>query len=246
MVTEESESRWAERRDQLGLKDNIDFLIRPFRNKASWDSWKGLLAYLAGLCQRQAYDLVVFDPLVYLWPVRDENDASQVEAALMPLHGLGEATTPFLVHHNRKGDGQEGTASRGSGALPGFVDTIMELRRYDRANLKDRKRVLAAYGRHDETPAELVVELTEDGQYVSHGSKGETVRVGLTVAIARLLPNEPPGMGTENILQSLPDELRPTKGKLIEVLQGGVGRNEWRREGAGKKGSPFTFWIPAP
>src|SRR5262249_5164819 len=92
MVTEESDSRWAERRDQLVLKDNIDFLIRPFRNKSSWDSWKGLLAYLAGLCQRQAYDLVVFDPLVYLWPVRDENDASQVEAALMPLHGLGEAT----------------------------------------------------------------------------------------------------------------------------------------------------------
>src|SRR6266849_8337666 len=30
-VTEESEGRWAERRDELGLGDHVSFLVRPFK-----------------------------------------------------------------------------------------------------------------------------------------------------------------------------------------------------------------------
>ncbi len=51
--------------------------------------------------------------------------------ALTPLSQIMEAGAGvLLVHYPRKGDVGEGQASRGSSALPGFVDTIFELRRF--------------------------------------------------------------------------------------------------------------------
>jgi len=84
-----------------------------------------------------------------------------VHGAVTPLNSIAEIAALLLVHHIRKSDGGEGTASRGSGALPAFVDTIVELRRHDANNKTSTKRVLTAYGRWDETPAELVIELDQ-------------------------------------------------------------------------------------
>src|SRR5262245_38608356 len=89
-VTEESESLWAERRDRMGLRDHIEFLVRPFGAKSAWADWREFIGYLTRLCQERGFDLIVLDTISKLWPVRDENDASQVEGALMPLHQLGE------------------------------------------------------------------------------------------------------------------------------------------------------------
>ena len=62
---------------------------------------------------------------------------------------MGENRAILLVHHLGKNDRGEGAASRGSGALPGFVDVIVEMRRFEADDRNDRKRVLAGWSSTD-------------------------------------------------------------------------------------------------
>lgn len=243
-VTEESEHRWAGRRDALGLKDHLSFLVRPFHGRPKWEEWKDFIAYLGTVCAVNPCDLIVFDPLVNLWPVRDENDNAQVGAALLPLQALTKNRAILLVHHMRKGDGQEATASRGAGALPAFVDTIMEMRRYCPADHKDRRRVLTSHGRDDETVQELVIELTEAGEYVTHGDKREAGRNDLLPILDDLLPVEPPGWTTEQIIGKWPGDSAPRKERVLDALRLGTETGRWLRDGTGKKGRPYLYWRP--
>lgn len=241
-VTEESQRRWVERRDQLGLTDAAHFQVRPFRGKPNRGEWLLFLDHLDRQLAAGGYDFVVFDTLSNLWPVRDENDAAQVQEALMPLHRLCErGAALLLVHHLRKSDGTEATASRGSGALPAFVDTIVELRRFAPDHAADRRRVLTAVGRWEETPAELVVELTEADGYAPQGERQDAQAADLRRVIEAALPNGPPGATVDEIKEALPEGSR--RQKLISVLQDGAGKGWWNRTGAGKAGNPFRFWA---
>ena len=244
-VTEEGEPRWAARRQALGLGDHVSFLVRPFRYKPDFAGWLTFLAYLGELVELNPIDLIVLDTVGKLWPVRDENDACQVEAALMPLHALTEQGVALLpVHHLSKGDGLQATGTRGSGALTAFPDTIIEMRRYSPADHKDRRRVLTGYGRWDATPAEAVVELLEDGSgYQVHGDRQEVQASALKRALFALLPDEPPGFSDEDIRVRW-DGPPPGNQRLLAELRRGTEAGDWRREGSGKKGSPFTYWVP--
>ncbi len=238
-VTEESEHRWAERRDELGLHDHIEFLVRPFGAKPDGAQWKSFLGYLGDLQAAKPADLIVFDTLSNLWPVRDENDAPQVQAALMPLHKITETASLALIHHNRKGDGTEATAARGSGALAAFVDTIMEFRRYEPKNRQDRRRVLTGYGRYEETPGELVIELTPEG-YVAQGDRRDTNRRELSEVIVGMLP-ERPGLTIAEIRKEWPDGPAPRDIELRDALNDGAEHGLWFRTGSGKRGDPYRF-----
>jgi hypothetical protein len=138
----------------------------------------------------------------------------------------------------RKSDGKEGTASRGSGALPAFVDIIMEMRRFNPDGGEDGRRTLTGLARYRETPAELVVELTDE-EYVVHGSRDETAGAELIPVILDLLPNEPPGWTTEAIAK----ELKGTRKKvLLAALRAGTARGDWHQIGEGKAGDPFMYY----
>jgi RecA-family ATPase len=156
-VTEEHHNLWARRRTRLGIGSWVRFLIRPFKTKPTMDGWLQFLDYLGRKLKDWPADLVVFDTLSKLWPVKDENNASEVTEALMPLRAIAEQRALLLLHHLRKSDGQEGTASRGSGALPADVDILLELRRHDAGDRHSRKRVLTGVGRFEETPGEVVI-----------------------------------------------------------------------------------------
>jgi hypothetical protein len=242
-VTEEHESLWAERRDEVGIADHVDFLVRPFTNKPATPTWLSFLSYLAGVCRGAAYDLIVFDTLSNLWPVRDENDNAKVQEALMPLRAVSAAAAFLLVHHVRKGDGEEATASRGAGALPAFCDTLVEFRRYLASDRKDRRRVLTGYGRHRETPDEVVAQW-RDNEYVLLGDRADVSFRELGDVLDEILPGRPPGLDYEEIGLQWPGDSVPRKARLLDALRQGTESGRWRREGTGKKGSPFTYWRP--
>jgi len=244
VVSEESETRWAKRCAAIGLRDHIEFIVQPFSSKPSWEMWAAFLKHLYTVTNQHRYDLIVMDPLVNLWPVRDENDASQVISALLPLRKLPGNAAQLLIHHSRKGDGTEATASRGSGGLTGFVDTIMELRRYDANDKNDRRRVITAYGRDDETPHEIVVELTEGGYQSSGGSRRDVSVQGIMISLMNLLPAEEPGMTAAEILDSWPEGPKPQRNDLFPALHRGVDEGRWTKSGDGKKGNPYRFWSP--
>lgn len=245
-VTEEPEDLWAERRDDLGITDDAHFQVKPFLAKPRYDRWGEFLTHLAGYRSEFPYDVLVMDTISNLWPVRDENDAAQVQSALMPLHGLVDSTMALLlVHHLRKGDGQEATASRGSGALTAFVDIIAELRRYCPGDRRDRRRVLSGFGRYREVPDEIVAELTEDGTaYRALGDRAETTTRDIRRVLFKLLPGAPPGLSYEDLAEAWPGETAPKRTAMVAALGRLLDAGEVRREGRGKRGSPHTWWNP--
>jgi hypothetical protein len=247
VITEEHPDEWAERRDLLGLKDHIDVLVRPAMYKMSAGEWLVFLNKLKATQQRNQYDLIVIDPISNLWPVKDENNAAEVQAALMPLHQvLGDAAM-LLLHHLRKAEGQEGTQSRGSGAIAAFIDLLVELRRFSPKDLSDRRRVLTATGRFRETPVELVVTLGEDG-YATHGSRSDVRQNDLAAVIRPALPEAAPGATAEELLERLPESCDLGKSKLYAALNKGyeATNRRWERSGGGVRGDPFRFYRSGP
>jgi hypothetical protein len=123
------------------------------------------------------------------------------------------------------------------------VDTIIEFRRYRAADPKDRKRVLNAFGRWDETPAELVVELTDQG-YTAQGDRKEVNRQDLVLILRNLLPDRPPGWTDKETAENWPTETAPRHAHLAQALRHGAEMGLWTQGGAGSRGSPFRYFRP--
>lgn len=245
-VTEEAEWVWAKRRDKIGIGDHVFMQCRPFRARARMPEWLGLLSHLRDYVEKWDIGLVAFDPLTTLWPVEKENEAGAVTDALLPLNMLTDRAGVLLSHHFRKSDGQEATGARGSGALPGYVDTILELRRYDASKRGDHRRVISGWGRFEETPEELVVELT-DGGYVAHGDKGEVKKKSATAVLRTVLPTHEPGWTWQAVKPALDEALGddgpgPGNTRLLALLNDGYEAGLWNRTGEGNKGDPYRFW----
>lgn len=245
VVSEESAGLWRRRRDDLGIGDHVHLLTRPFKVRPKLAQWEGFILSIAELVRSNGYGVVVFDTLPSLWPVFDENNASEVIAALTPIHEItGAGAAVLLTHHPRKGDAGEGQASRGSGALPGFVDVILELRRYTPDDREDRRRTLTAYSRFDETPSEVVLELGDDGYRVV-GSKADARQTDRLVAIAELLPTDPPGVSVDELHKSWPEggTVKPGKRTLQLDLQTGAKAGRWVETGTGKRNDPHRYAV---
>ncbi len=245
VVTEENGGLWRRRRDDLGIGDHVHLLPRPFRVRPKLALWESFTLHVADLVAGSGYRLVVFDTVPSFWPVTKENDASEVIAALTPLHAVADAgTAVLLTHHPRKGDAGEGQASRGSGALPGFVDVIVELRRYAPGERSDRRRTLTAYSRFDETPTEAVIELGDDG-YRCVGTQADAKQADRLDAIPDLLPHDPPGVTAEDLLKSWPDTgpAKPGKRTLQLDLKRGAELTRWLLAGTGTRGDPLRYRL---
>ena len=115
--------------------------------------------------------MLVIDPLASFLPGRGESNADCMLETLAPLQELAnQGMSVLILHHPRKGDSAAGQAARGSGALTGYVDIIIEMCCADPLDYKNRRRRLAAWSRYEETVKELVIELNEEGtDYLVHG-----------------------------------------------------------------------------
>jgi hypothetical protein len=211
--------------------------------RPSFTDWLILVAKVATFVRERGYRVVIFDTLLRFLPIADENDAAQMTDALVPLHRVTEAGAALvLVHHLKKGDATEMQASRGSGALPAFVDTIVELRRYRPEDDTDRRRILKAVGRSDETEPELILELTEDG-YISRGTRAQATQEDRLRILESIVPCDPPGATSEEMRAGWPNSGIPAPGlsALRSDLNAGLRLGYWHRAGDGKKGSPHRF-----
>lgn len=245
LVTEEPHGMWSRRRDDLGIGDHAHCMARPFMAKPNHPQWQDFIRHIVALVQEHKYGLIVFDTIGAVAPYQNENDASEMISTLLPLQAIADTgAAVLLVHHPRKGDGQEGQASRGSGALTGFVDCIIELRRYSRTDRADCRRTLTTYSRLDGSPPETVVELTADG-FVNLGSRGDVNQADRGELILDILPSELPGMTVEQIKEAWDeqDATPPSKSTLRRTLESGFNKARWLRAGAGTRGDPFTYRL---
>jgi len=185
VISEEPQSEWFEKKEDLEkeLIDQISIWSRPIRSKPNLKQWIQMLDEIKEHCIVEGINLVVIDTLSTFWPIDNENDSAQVLKALVPMYTFTENRIGvLLIHHFRKGGGDQAQASRGSGALPGFVDNIIEFTRKEDGNAN--QRVLKTYGRFDEVIPTVVIELTNDGTYKTLGTPWE---VSKTAKLDRII-----------------------------------------------------------
>jgi hypothetical protein len=163
VVSEEPRNLWPERRRRLGLGTELGVLTRPFSGRPTLADFQQLHEQIVGLRRERPLDLVVFDSLAMLLPARTENDAGVMVDALAPFLALADAgLAVWLLHHPAKGEPALGQAARGSGALMASVDIILEMR-HPGGDPFTRRRKLFGWSRYDETPRQLLIELSPDG-----------------------------------------------------------------------------------
>ncbi len=247
VVSEESQVHWNERSRRLDFGAHACFLCRPFRGKPTPAQWEALLDHLAGLGERHGVDLAVIDPLASFLPGRDENHAGLMLEALAPLQRLTKrGLAVLLLHHPKKGEAPAGQWARGSGALQGFADVLVEMRGYGPPGGDDRRRMLRGLSRHDETPRERLIELNAAGtDYLCLGDAAseefrenwEALRALLTAAKGRLTRREVLALWPE-------DAAARSEATVRRCLEEAAARGWVRRAGAGTNESPFRYSLP--
>jgi hypothetical protein len=247
IVSEESKRLWAGRRDDIELSDNFDVISIPFKGRPTVSEWITFMASLEKSHEKHKYDLIVFDSMHNIWGVTDENKNAEVLEFLTPLNWLTEkGAAVLLIAHPTKHDAGEGRSTRGGGAWGGFVDLIIEMRRHDANNREDTRRVLTAYSRWDDTPAELVIELDkEKGEYQSVGTKADARAQDRMSIYADLLPKQEPGVTPEEIRTAWPNGTisRPSVKTISRDLDQAAKEGKVRCTGEGVRGDPKRYSI---
>jgi hypothetical protein len=246
VVSEEGPQQWYRRSERLAFGEHVCWFCRPFRGKPRLAEWLGLLDLLAGLHQREGLDLVAIDPLAAFLPGRDENSAAAMLEALLPLQALTARGLAVLVlHHPRKGEPAPGQAARGSGALAGYVDILVEMSWYGRAEEGDRRRRLQAWSRYEETPPNVVMELNAEGtDYAALGDTREVEHERGWGMLRTVLEEATRKLTRPEILAEWPpDWERPDGGTLWRWLERAVAAGQVERDGLGRKGQPYRYWL---
>ncbi len=245
VLTEEPDGVWANRRDDLDLDHGVRVAKPHTLGRPTPDQWARIIGGIAEQVKAGEYGLVIIDTLAGWWPVLNENDAGEVGNAIAPLRAISEAgAAVMVVHHPRKGDGENGTATRGSGALPGFVDLIVELRRYAEGTVT--QRVISALGRLDGNPDDLIIDLTDDG-YAIVGGRQDAKADDARHTITALLPTGGLGMTAEEVHDAWPKgRIAPKVSRVMGYLNEGCNHGRWERSGQGVRGNPWRFRFPSP
>jgi hypothetical protein len=178
--------------------------------------------------------IIFVDTLARFWNCESENDATQVDHALNPvLDVVRNSNAAFVgIHHNRKQGGGGGTAVRGSTALTGGVDVIMELTRigqYDHSNV----RRLNCESRYSETPQALQLRLV-DGDYELEDMEA----IELEPTIIAMLQTM-----TEITISDMCALNGTSETTVRRVISGMIARGIVMTQGSGTARSPYRYSL---
>jgi hypothetical protein len=247
VVSEESCDHWAGRLMTMPVGPHSRLMARPFLTRPTPEAWCELVEHATAARKDGEIDLFVVDPLASFLPGHSENDAGTVLTMLQPLQRLAAAgAAVLLLHHPRRKPSDEGNAARGSGALLGFVDIILELHRFGRLQSDERRRRLIGLSRYRETPRRLCYEWDpatgaftdlEDLAGLRFRENWDQLRAILatrTVAATH-----------DDLLSDWPaDRDSPPASLLYEWLNRAYAEKLVRRVGAGRRNDPFRYRLP--
>ena len=246
VLSEESESHWAERLRRMPIGPHAQSFSRPFRDRPTPEDWSDLIDRAVEKSAAGRLDLVVVDPLASFLPGRCESDAATLLEALQPLHRLTAAgMAVLLLHHPRKKKSGAGSSARGSGALLGFVDTSVELTRYGPLKSDARRRVLRTQSRRRDAPGRLAYEWNP-----ATGAFGETVDPRERQfeenwkTVLGILEEHTAALMRKEIAEYWPeDAAKPGMTTLYSWLNLAAARKLVRRQGHGTKSDPWRYRL---
>jgi hypothetical protein len=245
-VSEENAMMWKYRRQRIPFGNNLYLLCRPFPGLPSHAEWQALLDHLLDVRDRQGLDLVVVDSLATFLSGH-ENLAASMLQALTPLQRLTAAGLGcVLVHHPRKGDPLIGQAARGTGALAGFVDIVMEMKWYRHTDPADRRRRLYGLSRFEETPRYRALELNPEGtDYLVLDDTDTAIDCSpwepFVIAVLRQAGS--PLTCLEITAQWPAAHPAPSAATLWRTLQQAIGRGTIVQQGKAHRHDPYRFQV---
>jgi hypothetical protein len=197
--------------------------------------WPDVVGQSVTYCREHVLGLLVVDTFSRWAGIEKENDAGAVLAAVAPLEEAAAAGLAVCVFsHQRKSPGRFGEAVRGSNALTGAVDVVVELERSQQLR-GENLRVLRAVSRYDQTPDDLVAELTDGG----YEPRGDTVSAKtcedldeVAAAVTAL------GSATTDEIAAETDLPTGTVRRHAAVL---FESERIGRTGTGRKGNPYVW-----
>jgi hypothetical protein len=245
VVSEEAPAHWLGRAEKLGIGNHVCWLCRPFRGKPTPSEWLALLDRLLALRRAHGIALVAIDPLAMFHPGRDENHAGLMLEAMSPLHQLtAEGLSVLVLHHPGRGASRDGHSCRGSGALMGFADILVEMYHVGRVSGDDRRRRLVAFSRFDETPRRLVIELNAEGtDYLCHGAGGDDEFLVNWGPLRAALADAPRKLTRRAVARRWPGGPPPPSTSLWRWLDQAVSHGLVCRDGGGRRRDPYRYWL---
>ena len=241
VVSEEPLGLWMSRADKLGFGANVHWCSRPFPVRPDAADWENLILELCG----PDADLIVFDPLAMVLPGDVENNATAMLAALDPLRLLTSAGKAVLILHHPKKNSPAGELSpRGSGALAGFADILVDLTVPDGLTSADRRRRLRSASRlHEST--EVLLELAADGrEYATVPQTQENFDQNWT--LLKSIFDEATDRLTRQKVHKYwpPDFEKPSLSTVTRWLDRALKENRIVRKGKGTYRDPYVFSLP--
>jgi hypothetical protein len=228
----------ALKRAQLLNSNQITIL---FRKDVIGRSWPEVVKETIDQCKRLGAFLLIVDTLSPFAGLSgtSENEAGRALEVLEPLQeataaGIGVA----IAQHERKAGGDVEESGRGSTAFAGYVDVLLSLSR-PKGHTRSNLRVLKSLSRFDETPEELLIELTADG-YIQRGAVRGIAEEDARAAILEAVPKvRSKALTLEEIVVSAHIS-RATAQRATEHL---VEMADLRVTGKGTKGNPRRYWA---
>lgn len=249
VVSEESAAHWAARGRSVPVGPHARLVARPFPGRPTSDGWDDFVRQAEAARAAGPLDLLVVDPLASFLPGRSDSDPGTLLDFLHPLRRLAAAGVAVLVlHHPRKKAAEEGSTARGSGALLGHVDVVLELHRLGQLPTDANRRRLVGRSRLGGTPAALAYEWTPgtpDFRAVADVG-GARFRDNWAAVRAILEGRRGKPATHRELLADWPaDRVPPSYVQLYEWLGRATGEKLVVRTGAGTKKEPYRFGLPA-
>jgi hypothetical protein len=203
---------------------------------------------MLSLRRSKGLDLVVIDTLATFQPGGNENSPGVMMDCLFPLGALkAEGVGVLLVHHPRKGPSPFGQADRGSGALPAYVDIVINQGWVGPPeDDQDRRRWLKALSRYQQTRKQAMLELTADGtDYVYRGTMPDAQSAVCWEILRLVLQDVNTRVTQREILEHWPEDfVKPDVGTVSRTLKRAVAEGRVAQQGTGRKNDPYRYWLP--
>lgn len=218
--------------------DDHGFVVLQHRD-VRCEEWANLVEKAVTLCKKDGREVLVVDTFAAFTKLigSEENEAGKIRQRMEPLKKAAQShNLAILVARHAGKDGK----GRGSSQFEAEADIVATLKRPE-GNHAENVRQLETIGRYGMTKSNI--ELTEKG-YVPLGSEDDVAFTKAVRFIKDALPHQKENAVTE---QALIEKVKRkvSKGTSIRALRWLVDQETTvKREGEGKKGSPYTYWIP--
>lgn len=245
IVSEEDEQLWMERFADQEDNHKLEFYACPFGGRPTLLQWQEQCHDLGIAMADRGCRLLVIDPIAQLIP-GDENSSQAMNDFLMPLRVLARWLDAgiLLLHHPTKKDQGGVNSFRGSGALPCFVDILIEMEQIGTGLKRERMRRLKTTGRNAmRLLREFTCELAEDESCYRRLSSEESTMMGSSFGIVLpFLKAKGEAFTAEELRNHVPwpDGRVPSSKSIFNALTDHLGTHV-EREGEGVHGSPYRF-----